>query len=86
MSAQPISAIRNLGPKTALALSEVGIHSRADLERIGAVEAYKRLRDRAGKVSLNALYAMQAGLMDVDWRHLPDELKAALREAAEHTT
>jgi len=82
---EPIVGVRNLGPKTALALSEVGIHTRADLDAVGAVEAYQRLRTRAGNVSLNALYAMQAGLMNVDWRDLPDELKTALREAVEAT-
>ncbi|WP_421791131.1 TfoX/Sxy family DNA transformation protein [Hyphobacterium sp.] len=80
---EAIEQVRNLGPKTAAALAEVGIRSRADLEAAGAVEAYLRLKARAGNVSLNALYAMQAGLMDVDWRHLPDELKAALREAVD---
>lgn len=77
-----IETVRNLGPKTAAALADVGIHTRADLEAAGAVEAFIRLKARAGNVSLNALYAMQAGLMGVDWRHLPDEMRAALREAA----
>jgi DNA transformation protein len=77
---EPIESVRNLGPKTAKALADVGIRTRSDLETVGAVEAYIRLKTRGGNVSLNALYAMQAGLMDVDWRHLPGELKAALRE------
>ncbi|WP_420433233.1 TfoX/Sxy family DNA transformation protein [Hyphobacterium sp.] len=76
-----IEGVRNLGPKTAAALADVGIRTRADLEAAGAVEAYLRLRARGGNVSLNALYAMQAGLMETDWRHLPDEMKTALREA-----
>jgi DNA transformation protein and related proteins len=80
----PVVRLRNLGPKMAQWLGELGIHTRADLSQLGAVEAWIRLkRARQGQVSLVALYAMQAALMDEDWRELPDELKAALREAVE---
>ncbi|WP_417494450.1 TfoX/Sxy family protein [Maricaulis sp.] len=80
----PIARLRNLGPKMAQWLDGIGIHTRADLSRAGAVDAWIRLKAVGqGRVSLLALYAMQAALMDVDWRELPDELKAALREAVE---
>jgi DNA transformation protein len=79
-----IVGMRNLGPKMALWLGGIGIHTGAELSRVGAVDAWVQLRAaRQGQVSLLALYAMQAALMDVDWRELPDELKAALREAVE---
>lgn len=82
MSDQAVLAVRNLGPKMAEWLGAIGISSRADLEEIGAVEAWIRLRASRPGVSLIALYAMQAGLMDIDWRELPDAFKAALREQA----
>ena len=78
----PIGGLRNLGPKMAQWLGEIGIHTRAELSQAGAVDAWSRLKAaRQGHISLLALYAMQAALMDVDWRELPHELKAALREA-----
>ncbi len=68
----------------ALWLGDLGIQTRDELSRVGAVQAWIQLKAvRQGQISMIALYAMQAALMDVDWRDLPDELKAALREAAE---
>ena len=80
MTDRPIEAVRNLGPKSAAWLREIGIETEGQLQARGAVAAYLDLKQaRGGQVSLNALYAMQAGLMDIDWRALPDEFKAALR-------
>tara|TARA_R110002073_G_scaffold40070_1_gene113670 strand:- start:1927 stop:2190 length:264 start_codon:yes stop_codon:yes gene_type:complete len=84
MTETSIAELRNLGPKMAQWLGAIGIRTRADLSQLGAVDAWFRLKAvRQGHMSLLALYAMQAALMDVDWRELPDELKAALREAVE---
>jgi hypothetical protein len=83
MSEIPIAGLRNLGPKMALWLGEIGIHDAGQLRRTGAVDAWKQLRaSRGGQISLLGLYAMQAALMGLDWRELPDEFKAALREQA----
>jgi hypothetical protein len=72
--------MRNLGPQSRAWLAEIGIETEAELREIGAVEAYLRLRFALGrKVSLVMLYAMEAALLGIDWRHLPDETRAALR-------
>ena len=71
----------NVGPITARRLAEVGISSQAVLQDVGSVEAYVRLRFRFGRlVTLNALWAMEAALLGIDWRHLSDERKGELAQ------
>ncbi|WP_196258740.1 TfoX/Sxy family DNA transformation protein [Pelagibacterium limicola] len=79
-----ISAMRNLGKVTQAMLIEVGIPDAEALRAVGAVGAYLRLRFVFGnRVSLNALYAMDAALTGSDWREVSPERKAWLRAAAE---
>jgi DNA transformation protein len=77
--------MRNLGPTSRAWLREIDIHSLDDLEAVGAVEAYARLRFRFGaRVTRNMLHAMAAALAGIDWRQLDPIHKAALdAEAAE---
>ncbi len=80
----PIEHLRNLGPKTSQLLRDVGVATIEDLRKIGPVEAYCRLKSLSPRtVSFNALWAMQAGLLNIDWRQLPDEIKSELRLALE---
>jgi DNA transformation protein len=78
-----MTAIRdlpNLGPKSAEILASVDIHTRADLEAIGAVEAYRRAKlVGADRVSLNLLWAMQGALLGIPWNQIPDDMKADLK-------
>jgi DNA transformation protein len=75
-----LSSLRNIGKTSEDRLKEVGIHTVDDLRQVGVIEAYRRLKAAFPDfVSLNALYAMEAGLIDIDWRVLPDERKAELR-------
>ena len=78
------SDLPNLGPKTDLWLAEVGINTIAELRRVGAVAAYRRLKHWNPRlVSLNALYAMHAAIEGTHWRAVDDETKARLRSEAE---
>ena len=75
----PVSALRNLGPKSALMLAEAGIGSVDELREIGAVKAYTRVRQmRSRGASLNLLWSMAAGLEDRSWNDLSTEERAAL--------
>lgn len=79
--------IKNMGPKTRLWLRDIGIHTLADLEALGAVEAYRRLKaSRPHQVSLNALWGLQGAILNIHWNALPSDMKADLKaqvEAAE---
>ncbi len=72
--------MKNIGPKTLQWLREVGVHSLADLERLGALEVYVRLkRSRPEQVSLNALWGLEAAIRNIHWTRLPKSVKARLR-------
>ncbi|MCB9914651.1 MAG: TfoX/Sxy family DNA transformation protein [Planctomycetes bacterium] len=78
----PLAKLKNLGPKSVAWLAEVGLRTRADLERAGSLGAYRAVRARRGEASLNLLYALEAALLDVHWTDLPAPLKERLRDAA----
>lgn len=81
-----VASLRNVGKVTAQWLHEVGIHSAKTLRELGPVEAYKRLKAAYPKqVSLIALYGLEAALLDIDWRAIPDGRKAELRDEVEET-
>jgi DNA transformation protein len=79
-----IGSLPNLGPYMARHLAEVDVRHADDLRALGAVEAYARLRFRFGReISLNALWAMDAALADIDWRHITAERKTILKQQIE---
>jgi TfoX-like protein len=82
MPVTPLSSLKNLGPKTQSWLHEVGIHTLEDIGALGAVEAYKRIKIAfPDRVSLNALYALQATLLNIHWNALPPDMKEDLKRA-----
>ena len=80
----PLSKLPNLGPQSCAWLRAAGIRTRAELERLGSVEAYRRVAAAAGaEVSLNLLYALEGALLDLRWDRLSPAVKANLRERLE---
>jgi DNA transformation protein and related proteins len=75
--------IRNVGPKSAAWLRQVGVRTQEDLARLGAVEAFMKVKRAGFRPSLNLLYALEGALADCHWADLPDERKQALLQAAE---
>ena len=79
-----MTAIKNMGPKSSAWLHEIGIDTLEDLEAIGTVEAYRRLKaSRPTEVTLNALWGMQAALLNIHWNMLTPEMKAELKAQIE---
>lgn len=76
------AALRNIGPKSAAWLRQVGLRTRADLAGIGALEAWLRVRKAGFRPSLNLLYALEGALQDCHWRALAPERRNELQEAA----
>lgn len=76
-----LGSLRNLGPQSARWLADVGLETRADLERVGSLGAYRKVCEHRGKSSLNLLYALEAALLDVHWTELPPPLKERLKAA-----
>lgn len=83
MSTRQIEDLRNLGPRMARILAEIGVRSEEDLRSLGAAEAFSRIRATTeNRVALNAFYAMRGALTDQDWRSLEPAVKAGLRQSA----
>lgn len=85
MPPTPLTQLKNIGPTVAQRLHEVGIHTREDLETVGPVEAYKRIRARVMGTTPKCyyLYSLQGALLDVHWDDLSNEVKADLARATE---
>jgi hypothetical protein len=78
--------LRNIGPKSAAWLRQVGLRSRDDLAAIGTVEAFMRVKRAGFKPSLNLLYAIEGALLDCHWQDIPDTRRAELITAADAAT
>ena len=80
----PVERLRNLGPVSARWLAAIGVTSADELRRMGAVEAFGRIRLREGRRSatLNLLYALHGALADQPWDEIPEAVKARLRDEA----
>ena len=78
--AEAVADLLNIGPTTAAWLEEIGIHTRADLERVGVVKAYLHLKaNYPTRINLNALWALQGALIEIHWTRLLPELKTELK-------
>jgi DNA transformation protein len=73
-----------LGPKSREWLAEIGITTFEQIEALGSVEVYRRLKAaRPRDVTLNMLYGLEAALMGIRWLDLPGEIKDELRRQVE---
>jgi DNA transformation protein len=75
--------LRNIGPKSAAWLRQVGLRTRADLEAAGALEAFMRVKRAGFKPSLNLLYALEGALLDCHWQEVSESRRSELVQAAE---
>jgi DNA transformation protein and related proteins len=79
----PISILPGIEPMTQSVLDEAGIGTIGDLRTIGAVEAYRRLKFMfPRRVSINALYGLEAALRGCHWLDLPSPVKTILQQEA----
>ncbi len=78
-----VARLRNIGARSAALLEQIGVHTRGDLVNLGALEAYRQLRETGTKPSFSLLYALHGAITDRDWNRLTDREKSYLREEAE---
>jgi len=78
--------LRNIGPKSAAWLRQVGLRTREDLEAAGTVEAFMRVKRAGFKPTLNLLYAIEGALQDCHWQEISDERRSELILAADAAT
>ena len=74
-----LSKLKGLGPKSEKCLNEIGIKTKSDLEAIGPIHAFLKLRKECSiKPSLNFLYAMVGALDGRHWADIAKSEKARL--------
>lgn len=75
-----LSDLKNLGSTIVERLGEIGVHSEADLRRVGPAKAYLLMQARA-KTRLPVcyyLYSLAGALQEKHWNDLSKEEKKAL--------
>ena len=78
--------LRNIGPKSAAWLRQVGLRTQEDLVAAGPVDAFMRVKRAGFKPSLNMLYALEGALQDRHWQEIPEARRAELVAAVEAAT
>lgn len=74
--------LRNIGPKSAAWLRQTGVRSQEDLEAVGALAAFVRVKRAGFKPSLNLLYALEGAILGCHWQEIPEERRSELVLAA----
>jgi DNA transformation protein and related proteins len=77
----PVTAIRNIGPAQAAALSRAGIHTATHLREIGADAAYGAMLRTGTRPHFIAYYTLVMGLQGRPWNDCVGEEKARLRNS-----
>lgn len=80
MSTPPL---RNIGPKSAAWLRQVGVRTQQDLAAVGAVGAFMKVRRAGFKPSLNLLYSLEGALAGCHWQQIPPPRRQQLQEELE---
>ncbi len=80
-SDDPLTALRNIGPAMAEALTRAGIPSADSLRRIGAHDAYRRMIANGSRPHFIPYYVLHMALQGRPWNDCKGDEKAALRAA-----
>ena len=70
--------LRNIGPKSAAWLRQVGLRSLEDIAAIGTVDAFMKVRRAGFKPSLNLLYSLEGALVGCHWQEVPEARRQQL--------
>lgn len=81
--AAALPKLRNIGPKSAAQLRQVGVRTLDDLRALGSLAAFVKLKRAGFKPGLNLLYSMEGALLDCHWQHLPEARRSELVIAAD---
>lgn len=77
-NADPLARLPNLGPRSSRMLARAGIHTLGQLQDLGSVAAYLRVRQIDGKASLNLLWALEGALAGMSWREVARARRTSL--------
>ena len=70
-----LSHLVNIGAKTERLLNEVGISTQQELQEMGPIEAWRRIKGLyPEQATLTYLYVLQGALLGIPWNTLPVEV------------
>lgn len=75
--------LRNIGPKSAAWLRQVGLRTQEEIAAVGTVEAFMRVKRAGFKPTLNLLYAIEGALLQCHWQEVPEARRQQLVAEAE---
>ncbi|MCG6116981.1 MAG: TfoX/Sxy family protein [Aquimonas sp.] len=64
--------LRNVGPKSAAWLRQVGIRTPEELLAAGAVGAFMKVKRAGFRPSLNLLYSLEGAILGCHWQQVPE--------------
>lgn len=82
-TANSISELKSLGPKSQEILARAGITTVAQLQELGAIEAFVRAKQANPSVSLNLLWGLESALTGQPWQKVARVHRASLLMALE---
>jgi len=77
-----LSTLVNIGETIERRLNAIGVYSREDLEQVGPVEAWRKIKHKFPTHNLSPnyyLYSLYGALIDVRRTQLPQTIKAKLQ-------
>lgn len=80
-----VKELKNIGTTVAQRLNQVGIRTKNDLKRVGAVTAYCEIKQRHPEARTPFcfyLYSLEGALRDQHWDDIGEDVKQALRADA----
>ena len=80
-----LSQLRNIGPTIKKRLNEIGVYTKQDLEKMGPVKAYQRMKANYPAKTLPVcyyLYSLEGALAGKHWDDIPEAVKGKLRSSA----
>jgi DNA transformation protein len=78
--------LRNIGPVVAQKLINAGVHTPAELKKIGAKKAFLQIFKTGGfcgKFHAAYLYALEGAITNCDWRAIPEKKKKEFKAFTE---
>jgi hypothetical protein len=78
----PVSRLKNLEPHLCRRLEQLGVLTRADLVRLGALEVFQQLRQHGADPSAATLFALHGAIVEQSIKQISEKEKAYLLEEA----
>lgn len=75
-----LTSMRNIGKEMAKKLTKVGIDSSEELIRMGAKQAFLKLKQAYPNVCLVHLYTLEGAIDNTDFNNLSEDTKKELKE------